>query len=245
MKNYLSFFSFLAVILLFSSCNDEAGTVDLNFVVNYDGEPIVYGNEYEYANGIKIQFDNIKYFISNIQLEESGSSTELSDVEFLQFDGLQNETLSAEGLTISTKNIESKEYDGITINIGLTKALNDINPSDADSESPLLDGNYWSSWGSYIFYTISGKADLDGDGVFEHNLVYHIGGEESIQVKKFDKKIDVLGGKDNVLKFEFDLKDALMADGVPFDIEAVSQLHTDRVIMAAFAENLRDALTLK
>lgn len=245
MKNFLALFPFLAVVLLFSSCNKEDGTVDLNFVINYGGEPIVYGNEYEYTDGIKIQFDNVKYFISNIQLEESGSSTQISDVEFLQFDGLQNETLSAEGLTISSDKIKSKEYDGITMNIGLTKALNDINPADADSNSPLLDGNYWSGWGSYIFYTISGKADLDGDGVFEHNLVYHIGGKESIQVKSFDKKIDILGGKEKVLNFEFDLKEALMPGGIPFDIEAVSQLHTDRVVMAAFAENLRDALTLK
>ena len=246
MKKFLAFLPFAALLIFTSSCKEETGSIDLNFVTTYDGEPIIYGNEYDFADGVKLKFDNIKFFVSNIQLEEDGGSfSSIKEVEFVDFENAQNATLAAEGLGFSVDGIDEKSYKGISMNIGLTKQLNDTPKSDAESNSPLQNGSYWSTWASYIFISISAKADLDQDGTFEHNLVYHAGGEEAINTREFDKEIDVIGGKSTTLNFEFDLKKAFMPNGVPFDIQNVSQLHTDKVIMANFAKNVNASFELK
>jgi len=246
MKNFLAFLPLALLLILTSSCGEESGSIDLNFVTTYDGEPIIYGDEYEFADGVKLTFDNIKFFVSNIQLEEDGGSfSSIKEVEFIDFENSQNEILAAEGLGFSADGIDEKTYKGISMNIGLTKQLNDTPKSDADGNSPLQIGTYWSNWESYIFVSIAAKADLDQDGTFEHNLVYHLGGEESINTRAFDKEIDVIGGKSTTLNFEFDLKKAFMPNGVPFDIKNISELHSDRVIMADFAEKVTASFELK
>lgn len=246
MRNFLSFLTLSLVLIFASSCKEETGSVDLNFVATYNGEPIIYGNEYDFADGVKLQFDDIKFFVSNVQLEEDGGSfSTVKDVDFVEFRNAQNSTLAAEGIGVSGDQIEAKSYKGIRMNIGLTKELNDTKKADADGDSPLQTGSYWSNWESYIFVSISARADLDSDGTFEHNLVYHLGGEESINTREFDKNIDVTGGDVTTLNFDFDLKKAFMPDGIPFNIEAIPTIHKERVIMGKFAKDVNASFDLK
>lgn len=247
MKKFIYLLPLIALSIF--SCKDKDaepgdGNLELNFVATYDGQPIATnGTMYDYQNDQKIQFDNIRFFIAEIELENSdGSSTSLSEVELIDLSG-KDEVTAAAGESVIFEGIAGGDYKSITFYLGLSERLNNLKPSEVDDRSPLLDGNYWSGWGSFIFSTIEGKADLDQDNMAEHNLVYHIGGNQSVRPKTFPGELSIDGDNTTKLNFTLDLKDMFMANGQPFDIEEYKSIHTQTDVMEDLADRMKGAFT--
>lgn len=243
MKNLLFLFA-AALVIFTTSCGNDEGSLELNFVNTYEGEPIVLGDAYQFNDNVNIQFDKIRYFVANVQLMDGGTATELVDVDYLNFEDSATPDLASAGKTLIINDIEAKSYDGIEMNIGLTQTQNDSKREDVPAASPLNDGNYWAPWESYIFITLEMRADLDNDDIFEHNLVYHMGGNQAIRTKSFSKEVDVMDGKTTTLNFELDIKDVLIQNGQEFDIFNITAVHTDKDIMEELADKVQAAFKL-
>jgi len=245
MKKFIYLLPIIA-LSIFSCKSEDQGNLELNFVATFDGQPIATdGTLYGYQNDQKIQFERIKFFIAEIELENTdGSVTSVSDVELIDLSG-KDDVTAAVGESLVFEKIKTGDYNGITFHVGLSERLNNQNPSEVDGASPLHDGTYWSDWGSYIFTSISGKADLNQDDIPEHNMVYHIGGNESIRPKNFPGAVSIQGGSTTQLNFTFDLREMLMANGIPFNIEEFNAVHTDKVIMEDLADRMVGAFTRK
>ncbi|MEZ4950778.1 MAG: MbnP family protein [Saprospiraceae bacterium] len=239
-------------ILFLSSCKDEKvdafGNVDLNFVATYDGTPIVIGDQFNYDNG-KIFFDKIRVYISNtrIQTDNGSSFVEADDVEVLDF--TQNNTnaeKAGNGVTVDMTEVPIGGYNKLLFNVGLTNDQNAMIPADFPAGHPLNNTEpYWSDWESYIFVTISGRADLDNSGDFEQGFVYHVGGNSTRRAMNLSDRIIVADGQTTSSKINFDLKKVLYdAAGNPFDIASVSQVHTQVDIMEDFADRIAQAFSV-
>ena len=126
---------------------------------------------YPYANDVMLQFEKIKFFIAELELaDNSGAKTSISEVNLVELSGKTAAT-AADGTSITIENVKGGEYQSIQFYVGLSERLNNLTPADLAAESALNDGTYWPDWGSFIFSTITGKADLDLDGTPEHSMV--------------------------------------------------------------------------
>jgi hypothetical protein len=246
------FWVLLIPVLAFSilSCNDENeeafGDVNLQFVAKYGADPVVIGEAYDFDQG-KIFFDKLRVYITNLDLKsDPGTEYEVRDVEVLDFTNNNvNENAAAEGVTIMAEDMPVSGYRGLDFNVGLTNELNGMIPADFPASHPLSNTEpYWSDWESYIFVTISGRADLDNDGTFEQGFVYHVGGNSTRRNVSLDDRIIVVDGQSVNSKINFDLEKVLHdSNGTPFDIAAISQVHTQVDIMEDFADRIATAFS--
>ncbi len=171
----------LSSCLFLIGCEDEpkeqpVTSLDLTWTANYDGETFLTFKEYTYADGRKIQFNNLNFFVSDISLisaDASAARTELVEIDYvdLAFDETQISSAEA-GKTVRIQDLPLGEYAGIKIGFGVQADLNRSKPTDYGSGHPLT-RNFWDGWSSYIFSIIEGAADMDNDG----NIV--TGGEDT------------------------------------------------------------------
>lgn len=235
-------------LLIFSACRkDENAGLTLNFQLQWDGNPLIINEKYDYSDSTKVFFDRVRFFIADATLiSPEGDDYTLNEVDLIDFTET-NTTLQAaqEGVNIDIKDLPTETFEGLDLNIGLTAAQNAKTPADFPIGHPLANADpYWSDWKSYIFVTVSGRADTNNDGIYETGLVYHLGGNESIVRKSFSRKIDLLNGE-NSLQFVLDLKDVFIHGSEIFDIKTINQVHIQRDIMAEMAIDFGDALQLK
>ncbi|MEM9888023.1 MAG: MbnP family protein [Bacteroidota bacterium] len=205
--------------LAFSACNNETeGTLELQFQLVYDNEPLVMYDNYDYPDGSSVFFDRFEMFLSNSSLLKEGKKEFAFDVQFLDFSDIQDRNAAEEGFTISLKDIPVGDYEGMELGLGLSPEWNATSPSDYTSSHPLAN-NYWSQWDSYIFTKIEGKADVNNSGRNDLILNYHIGKDQAFSTKTFNTPISIEGGKTTKLQLKIDLLDILSKGNQYLDIQ--------------------------
>lgn len=220
----------LILILLMSlfSCTDtiEEATVDLNFTLSYQDEPLVAFEERDYPLGFKVFFTKYSLYISDVELTSIEGNHKLSDVEFLDLlTGVNDDATAEEGQIRTYLNVPARQYDGLTFNIGVPSEVNATEPASYNPDSPLSNnGEYWVGWSSYIFHKIEGKFDSDGDGDAEAGLALHIGSDMAFREVRISAPINIDQEKE-VINVQFDLAENLNIDGTFFDIQATPQIH--------------------
>ncbi len=238
------------LILFIFACGEKTepgtGSLELNFSATYDGQPLATdGTMYDFEDGVKLRFEEIKFFVTEIELTNNdGATTSISEANLINLGG-KTATTAVDGQSINLNNIEAGEYTSIKFYVGLSERLNNTAPSDLPATSELNDGIYWSDWESFIFSTIAGKADFDLDGTPEQGLTYHIGGNQSVRSKSFPGAIFIQEGETPKVDFSIDLKDVFMPNGVAFDIETFNIVHKNTDVMESLADNMTASLTRK
>lgn len=233
------------LVLALSSCEkDKEGTLELNFKLMYDGEPLAMFDKHTYPDGSSIFFDRFNLFLSNTSLMKDSEKEFAFDVQLLNFGDIQDMEAAQKGLTVNLGEFPSGSYDGLEMGVGIAPELNKTTPSDHSSSHPLAN-NYWEQWSSYIFMTIEGKADVSGDGVHDLILTYHIGKDEAFSSKEYKTPFEIEGGKKTVLEMQIDLLD-IMSDGNEYlDIQATPIDHsTDPEIYGFFYKNMPNAIKI-
>ncbi len=175
-------------VLGLTSCEDDEDacvtndTIDqLTFTVQpvYKGEPIqmrkVYG--YDESNGSSIQFDRIKFFISDFALIDGDCRRLIADVHSFNYDDYFSVPENVgEGLSVTFDDVPAGEQT-LTFGFGVSPGLNANNTSDYSVDHPLGEGSdYWSPWESYIFSKHEGKY-YSADGGDTVNFVFHTGSD--------------------------------------------------------------------
>ena len=242
-------FAILPLFLLVTSCDkdDQNGTVELHFLATYDGAPLVMLEPYDYTEGISILFQRFNFYLSDVALLKDGKETDVLDIDFVEFDGIDDANKAMEGVALPTWfEVPAGDYDGIRIGLGVPAGLNATQASDYPSTHPLgMVSHYWQDWNSYIFTMINAKIDTNADGLHDDgSVLYHCGSDEVYRSKTVNLPISVREGENSRITFTVDLKD-LFKDGNGYlDVVAKPNTHNinDLAVANQVMDNFRDAL---
>lgn len=245
----------LIIPILFSSCIDglfpnkaKEGTVDLNFKAFYGTDNLVLGQFYDYpdGNGSKINFTTLKFYISDIKIDDNESIAQA----FL-FDFSDNHSTAAtapDGETRIIENVAVGDYTKIEFGVGINAVLNATNPADYKNSEALSNTSmYWDWRGSYIFAMVEGTLDKDGDGIGEIPFVYHPGSDALFRDASFSTPISIEKDGTTTINFNIDAKKIFVVNNEAFDIEAAQSSHSgvdDEEIAQEIMTNLTNAVTL-
>jgi len=234
--------------LIFSGCEKEStGSLDLNFTAYYGSKPMVIGEKYAYAGGAQLFFERAKFFISDVQLiAENGAVLYAKDAEIVNFTNVNIDSTAAKaGRKITIKNLPTGNYKSIIFKIGLSDALNSMKPTDFPNDHPLADSEpYWADWKSYIFVTLSGRANFDADNTFETGFVYHLGGDGVVKTKTFSKDFSISETTSAAANFKLDLEKVFINENGTLDIKTINQVHTQVDLMRTMSVDFEKALIL-
>ncbi len=215
--------------LVIQSCSedDKLGAVELNFKLVYDGTPLIAGQTLDYPLGFEFFITKFSMFLSELSIENSTVSIDLSDAIFLDLAAEQFDDTSAQsGVTLRFEGIPENEYTTMKVSLGLPGILNSTNPTDYISDSPLANtGEYWAGWESYIFHKLEGKMDPDGNGLLDTGIALHIGSDDAYRNRTIIKNIVVDDGETTVVEIVIDLKEVLTVEGQAFDLAETPQVH--------------------
>jgi hypothetical protein len=236
------------------SCEEKTNTeskvdLELNFKGNFGAEPLLmYDRAYAYQGGMDLKFQLFQFYISDVKLlkdtKSQADGVDLVDIELVSFADIQSTDKAAEGVRINVLDVPAGIYNGIQFGLGVAADLNATQPGDYAPPHPL-DNHFWSWARGYVFTKIEGNADLDGDGIFEEKLTFHIGENDYFRTLTIEQTIEVKEGAK--LAFTVDLEKILVDEQGEFlDFSKVSQDHTNNAAIARFiADNLAKSIELK
>jgi hypothetical protein len=172
-------FLFLAVFVGFSSCKKEkteepvvsesVDQMEVHLIPEMDGQVFSLNQIISSANGYRYFFSEIKILGTDIKNE----SSVLSDSYYYNLH--DNGTILIKGTGLKA------DFTNLSLNIGVTSALNHADPSIPSSTSALNISNagdmHWGWNPGYIFVKLEGKVDTLDNGIdnFDHNFVFHLG----------------------------------------------------------------------
>lgn len=236
------------------SCEDNTNTatevdLEMNFTGTFGDDPLMmYAQDYDYQAGMDLKFQLFQFYISDVKLlqetKSENSDVDLTDIQLVSFADVQSAEASSQGISINFQDVPAGTYSGIQFGLGVAPDMNATQPGDYAPGHPL-DNHYWSWARGYVFTKIEGNADLDGDGVFEEKLTFHIGENDYFRTLTIEQTIEIAEGAK--LSFNVDLEKVLIdAQGAFLDFSKVSQDHTNDANIASFiADNLGTAIELK
>lgn len=173
---------FLALLsgLFFVACDDDdpvemkTGELEIQFSLEYDGEPVTYFDPYYYEDSLLMGFSRVNFYLADLEIGDRM----LEEITFLDFESASEPGSSMSSLRMTFDDIEAGAYSGMSFGIGVPDRFNDGVPADYAADHPLsLVSEYWAGWDSYIFAKYEGNLDLTGDGMRETGFSFHMGGE--------------------------------------------------------------------
>ena len=250
----MSRFISLAVIvatglsLILSSCgNNEEEEIQFNFKMTYGDAPLVMFEDVDFADGRKMQFSRISFFVSDLTLSNNGVNQGSTDVAYLTLsDSHLNLEEAQVGTPLKLKVEEGNSFDKLQFNIGLTDDQNNTLPTDHTSSSPLSrTGEYWPGWESYIYAKFEGDIDLNGNGAYEAGETFslHMGTEAALRAVN----LDLTESKESY-DIIIDIAKVFNNNGATYDIDGMRQMHglSDQTItnINFLSDNLSEAISV-
>ncbi len=208
----------LATIFYSSSCSKqviigETANLDLDFKLLYDGEPLIFGNFYDYSPETQISIDRFSYFISDLVLiGESGSDElELKEIDFLDYNKIDDPfPVTSPVINSRINNIPSGEYSAIKMGIGVNSELNATLTSEYSSSHPLGQADlYWDELNTFIFTMIKGGFDTDGNGDLDRIIFFRAGTTNLYTEVTIPVQLILRNSETGTLSFTVDLKKLL------------------------------------
>jgi len=211
---------FLAIAVLFAGCQDEKGSLRLNFVGTFGGEPLVLGEALAYYPDYSITLLESAFFISEIELTKGEEVIRIADIDFVD---LTNNNFNLDnaiaGVNLDFDEIDAGSYDGIRFGIGVAPTENTTKPNSYLSDNPLSNtAFYWDAWDSYIFAKFAGQ--VEGQGFF-----FHTGTDPLLRTFTIDKDIVISDADISTVTLTLDHKTMMNAGGGLYDIRATPANH--------------------
>jgi len=243
---------------VFSSCNNDddgdaqSGTLEIYFEPVYGeaAEFIGRTTNFDYPTGDLIRFIVSDMYLGPLTLRGGSEDYELSDIEYINLS--EPEMDSETNLTdkyLVFENVPTGIYSSLEIGVGVPEDLNSMAPSDFPAGHPLRrESHFWPPWNSFIFSKIEGRLDVDNDGSFGLNFIYHAGLDELYRTLQFDGEIAIDPGQVTRLVITVDHEKLFVNDEDDFlDIEANPIDHSagDLAYMHYIADNYSDAIIVR
>ncbi|WP_417602567.1 MbnP family protein [Owenweeksia hongkongensis] len=177
LKN-LGFIALLSSVALFTSCDDDSkddtqdpadnvtyGDFTFEIEHTFDGNTFAYNTEYTNGSGEKLEFNNLRYYISNIKLEKVDGTVWSEEESYHLID---HAVPSSSMFLI--EDVPTGEYHKISYMIGIDSARN---VAGAQEGALSTSNNMFWSWNTgYIFIKAEGNSLASSDSTFS----YHVGG---------------------------------------------------------------------
>jgi hypothetical protein len=207
------------------------GTSDLNL------DETVITNE-----GYAIQFTDVRFYVTSLK-NTSGKQL----VEAALFDYRNNgiELLKVEG--------KPSDFPSIFGYLGVESSLNHSDPASFTSANPLstsiANDMHWDWNPGYIFVRIEAKVDTLTDGVenFNHNVLFHIGGDNLLQNLNFSSLNWTSSGQGvYTMGLKLDLQKFLQNGTSKIDVKSEHKSHSlkaEEALSLKVIQNFRDALS--
>jgi hypothetical protein len=200
------------------------GTLDFNIKLEYNGQPLVIFEDYNYPDGKKIDFTRVSFYTSEMSLDE----TPINEVEFHNLTNSHSSpALANEGYFWTLENVRTGSYNNLSFNIGVPAEFNNRDPGEFPSGHPLAKpSENWFSWMSYIFLKIEGNVDLDSDGEAETGVAIHTGSNEALRRLILDYPIQINENENTNVNLVFDIYQLFDGPSRIFPIEEFPQIHS-------------------
>ncbi|HOY16118.1 MAG TPA: hypothetical protein PLC89_02450 [Haliscomenobacter sp.] len=155
------------ILLFILSCFAYPATAQLSILPVFGGRPIVENTWYVSTKGDSVQFDNIRFYLSDIQFEMDDKTWIKDTVSAHLIDVFDPATLH-----IITQKIDLKLLKTIHFNLGIDSLTNVSGALGGDLDPQK--GMYWAWQSGYINLKIEGRSPQckSRKNVFQ----YHIGG---------------------------------------------------------------------
>lgn len=221
--------NFLVVVMIaFTSCKHaktpETETVQHTnevYLNPYFGTNLLsLDSVYTFANGYKIQFTDLKCYISSF----SAGSILLRDYALFDYRLHQNKLFSVTGAAPVT--------DSIAFGVGVPAAVNHNDPVSWPENNPLnitvSNDMHWDWNPGYIFIKLEAKVDTIPDGVtnLDHLLTYHIGTDAYYSTTSFTGASWNLSGNKHTLQLKLDMEAIFNRSGNEVDIRTEFITHS-------------------
>jgi hypothetical protein len=153
--------------ILFFICIAYKSTAQITISPVFDNKPITEDTWFVSKKGDSIQFDNIRFYLTNIQFEMDDKTVIQDTVKAHLIDVFEPTTLK-----IAFKNINFNKMKTLRFNIGIDSLTNVSGALDGDLDPQK--GMYWAWQSGYINMKIEGRSPQckNRKNVFQ----YHIGG---------------------------------------------------------------------
>jgi len=244
----LSFF--MGLLILVSSCKKDPGSIQINVIAEYDGEPLVLFEDYTYHDGSTIEFSKVDMYLSNISLIKSvNSELRLSDIEFVDISSASQSATDAQaGFPIRFNDIEGQSFKGLKFNVGVPSDMNAKEPADFDVTHPLnRSSHYWVPWTSYIFAKTEGNIDSTGGAAPNLGFLQHSGKDELLRSLQVDFTFEVEDEAVRTVNMVIDYKKLYGSSTDHIDIRSKPLAHnpTDLSYPVFMADNYPNAITIR
>lgn len=219
----------LAVVAGFSSCKDDKveepevpqdPTLRITVQPMYGTETLYLDSTYTTPEGYDVQFTDIKFYYGSVF---NGSET-LIDAGLFDYRERGTLLLEASGKVENFSNLNGF--------VGIPSDNNHADPAAFPNTSMLniahSNDMHWGWNPGYIFMKVEAKVDTiqDGNALFDHLVVFHIGKDENLQSANFNSVS--WGGADMLRTFalKLDMLNFLQNSGSEIDLKTEYTSHT-------------------
>ena len=245
MKNSLLLFS----ILYFVSCKTTSEptvipqtSLSLQIIPDYNGSPLVMYKTYNY-NGKAIQFTKFSFILSKF-CEQTSTDCGNRQIQF-NFSGLTDSLIALKGLT-HTIDISGSNNQNLVLGFGVDGSANSTIPAKQPQTSPLANGlNYWEAWDSYIFLSVQGMYDNDGNGTLETPFAFDTGGNEVYSEKILSLNNYIPNSTATSVNLLFNLNLSSVLNTIDFNVITQTSKFVDIPVMKVLMKNLQNSLVYK
>ncbi|MFZ9029040.1 MAG: MbnP family protein [Crocinitomicaceae bacterium] len=223
-----SYLLILAVALV--SCKDdtveecpEPSAKYLSLTVNpeFNGQELQLDQTVTTSEGYLVQFIELKCYLEDIK---SGSDL-LIDAGLFDY--------RARGVNVFRTEGDPSKFDSINCNLGVQHSLNHSDPTLFPTNSALniINANdmHWDWNPGYIFVKVEARVDTIPDAIenFDHNIVYHIGGDINRQDLSFNNlQWNLVSENEYQLDFKLDMSTFLNDGNQSLDLKTEFMSHT-------------------
>ncbi|MBD8489952.1 hypothetical protein IFO69_14440 [Echinicola sp. CAU 1574] len=183
MKNTYKLLLALFTLVGFASCDENVddvmnieGSADLSLQISHTfGEEAFHlDQEYTATNGATFKFNELRYWISNVELtKENGETFKVADsyylIQNMKEQVVQDRFVLPDSVreTVVLKNIPAGTYTGISFAVGIDPMYNDDLTQTAGELNALQNMSYssWMWFTSYIFTKLKGTTSQGGEEV--------------------------------------------------------------------------------
>jgi hypothetical protein len=249
-KRFCSILLVLSLVIFASSCEHDKGgmgTLQVVFSAEFKGEPFEIGTVYNDDMGNRIRIDNFMSYFSMLNVvTPEGTEIPVKDFALINFNDEATFTVD----------LDSRDYKGLTFNIGIPKEYNkDVDPTTYSNDHPLSvqgsQGMFWHWNTGYIFTKFEGKADTTGVEGAEilHPFAFHVGDDPMFrqhnEAENFNFKIE--SGATRVIHVIVDVEKIMKGDGDQIDIATDYITHTsgNTQLAVRVMNNFNDAIRVE
>lgn len=232
MYRYKGILGILLAGMIIISCGDsDPVAVNVKLQMNVGEDALIQESVYQ-VNGIDVKFTNVAFYLGDMKFKTSIGR---------EFESISRYHLIKEGIFDFNFELSADEGEEgvnlteVTFFVGVdptTNAETEMDFTERAVDDPLGQQNptmHWGWAGGYRFLNIDAVADVDGDGEFETQLIYHLGKNDLLKNISLNPDTKLEQGV-NEYQIIFDLSKFLT--GLDFETENFTKVQPDNLSLA-------------